>query len=110
MVPRDLAPKDEEPKIEIVEVKTESEAVYDFDDDSAQPSVAIGSPKKEIKGLEGLIGEKGYGQYVSVYRQSEWHDAKVIAPPKTGSKATSNGPRKIFVHYKVSAKENLQKI
>ena len=96
MVPRDLT----EPKIEIVEVKTENEAVFDFDE--SVPSVAIGSPVKDIKGLEGLIGEKGYGQHVSVYRQSEWHDAKIIAPPKTGSKATSNGPRKIFVHYKVS--------
>ena len=112
MTPRELKKEEDvkvetEPEIEIVSITSD---VFEFDEQKPPEKVALKSekplekvtPKKQPKreGLLALLGDEGLGQTLSVFRQGEWHEAKVIAPPKTGAKATP--PKKdkfVFVHY-----------
>ena len=99
MTPREIKNEEvkveNEPEIEIVSITSD---VFEFDEKPPE-KVAIKKPKRED--IFSLLGANGIGQTLSVFRQGEWHEAKVIAPPKSGAKATP--PKKdqfVFVHYK----------
>jgi len=109
MVPREISSganddnETEIDEIEIVEVGSIGGGAggadaFSFDDEEPPVKVALKSLKQKNDGLGALLGEDGYGQMLHVFRQSEWHEAKIIPPTKKTDASPKKG-RTVFVHY-----------